>query len=419
MHHVLSNPLVRAATLLVAGAMALTACERADDELLAHHGVDVDNRLLYVGALSDESGPAAQLGRPYALGTRLLVHQINSGQSDLLPEGWRVRLVERDHGYDPQRAQAQFDQTKDRVLFFISVFGTPQILPLLDQLEAEDIVAFPTSLSSAMAANPHTPPLGASYNIEAMRGMDWLVEERYAGRDDLRAGIIYQDDDYGQDSLEGWRAAGEYHNVDVSAGVNLSDALADARATMTRLRDEGVEAVLLATLPSATLQLVRAAAEVDYEPVWLANTPAWTDGFIDPSVGGPELFERFYMVQSMPYWTEDTPFTREFTAALEEYTDGRMVPSNYTLGAYVRAAVAFEAFGRALESGDVTRRGYLAALQSIDEYDVNGALHEPMDLTTLPYRSATMTRVLRPLPEMHQREQVADYARPAALENLR
>ena len=85
--------------------------------LKAGKGVDVERKILYIGALNDESGPAAAIGKPYALGKRLLVDQINSGPTGLLPDGWRIELLEKDHKYNPQKAVQAYKEIKDKILF--------------------------------------------------------------------------------------------------------------------------------------------------------------------------------------------------------------------------------------------------------------------------------------------------------------
>ena len=151
-------------------SMGLLACDEAPTEpqagqageLLTDVGVDAANKVVRIGALNDESGPAAPIGKPYALGKRVLVAQVNAGGSGILPEGWTIELVERDHGYNPQGSVQAYNEIKEQVLFFGTSFGTPNTLPLVPMLERDGLVAFPASLSSKMAENAHTPPIGAS-----------------------------------------------------------------------------------------------------------------------------------------------------------------------------------------------------------------------------------------------------------------
>ena len=146
-------------TLAIAGAML--ACQPGTtDAPIKARGIDTEKKVLTIGALNDESGPAAAIGKPFALGKRILADTINAGGSGLLPDGWTVKLVEKDHGYNPQKSVQAYNEIKDQVLFIGSSFGTPNTLPLRAMLERDNMVAFPASLSSQMAQHKFTPPAG-------------------------------------------------------------------------------------------------------------------------------------------------------------------------------------------------------------------------------------------------------------------
>ena len=91
--------------MLCAAVLTLLGCSGGSTGAAGVPGVDLERKLLRIGALNDESGPVAAIGRPYALGKRLLAAEINAGDSGLLPDGWTVELVERDHGYNQRSHQ--------------------------------------------------------------------------------------------------------------------------------------------------------------------------------------------------------------------------------------------------------------------------------------------------------------------------
>lgn len=189
----------------LAGCFALAACGKKVDEKkqqpppagpgdaaaaapAAGPGVDAAKKVVRVGALNDESGPAKQIGVAFANGKRLLAKAVEAGTVKALPEGWKIELVEKDHGYNPQQSVQLYKEIKDDVLWLATSFGTPPTLPLLEDLKRDDMIAFPASLSSQMAANENTPPLGPSYVVEATRAMDWAVEKA-GGADKVKAAI--------------------------------------------------------------------------------------------------------------------------------------------------------------------------------------------------------------------------------------
>jgi ABC-type branched-subunit amino acid transport system substrate-binding protein len=414
------------ALVLAAAAIGLVAGCGDDDEQPAGggggaeqepevelRGVDMQNKVLSIGMLNGESGPAAVIGVPYAVGKRILAAEVNAGGSGLLPDGWTVRLVERDHAYNPQQSVQHYNAIKNEVLFIGTSFGTPNTLPLRDMLERDEIVAFPASLSSEMARHRWTPPLGPSYRVEAMRAMDWVVAEA-GGAGDVKAAIVYQQDDYGTDGLEGWRAAAQHHGVTIVSEQAVAAGQQDVTAVVTALEDAGATHVLLTILPSATGPVLGTAAQLGFTPVWIGNTPAWIDRFFDPEVIPPAVFGKFHLVTGLTYWAEEVPGMDRFVRAYERHGRNLNPPDFYILMSYVQGLAELEAFERALESGQpVTGRAYLErGVQGMSEWNAGGLI-QPIDLSRFPYVTSTRTRILKPKMGDRTWEEVAPYASPA------
>ena len=386
-------------------------------DIKADKGVDLAKKVVRFGTLNDESGPAATIGKPYALGKRILVEQVNAGGTGLLPEGWTVELVEKDHGYNPQKAVQAYNQIKNDVLLIATSFGTPNTLPLRPMLKRDKLVALPASLSSEMAKHPYTPPGAPSYVMEAMRAMDFVVDEvKKAGKDaaSIKAGIIYQQDDYGMDGLSGWKQAAEHHGVTIVSEQTVTPGQRDFAAVVTALKDAGASHVMLTVLPSASAPILATASQLLYKPVWMGQSPSWVDRFFDPEVIPAAVFETYHRVDAAPYWGEKLPGMDKFLAAYEKYGRKHMKPDGYILGSYLQGVAALEATKRAIEAGDLTRNGVLKAMQSIDNWRPMG-MAQPISLTSMPYVTATATRVSQPDFANKTWKIAADYASPAAL----
>ncbi len=396
--------------LLVTAAFALFACKPATPKA---PGVDLETKTLTIGALNDVSGPAATIGKPYALGKSILAQQVSAQGSGILPDGWKVTLVERDHGYNPQKALQAYQEIKDQVLFIGTSFGTPNTLPLRAHLERDLLVAFPASLSSKMAEHRFTPPLGAPYSVEAMRALDWVVDSA-GGAAAVKAAIIYQQDDYGTDGLIGWEQAAKHHNVAIVAKETIAPGQKDFAAAITALKTAGATHVLLTTLPSSTGPILGTAAQLQYAPVWIGNTPSWIDGFFNPQVIPSAVFAKFYWVTGLTYWGEPVPGMDKFLAAYEKYGKEQSPPDFYVLTSYTQGLVQLEAFRRALAANEPNRDGFVRALATLSPFDAGGLL-QPLDLAKFPYQTGTKTRVLRPLFDKKSWELAAPYADPVAL----
>jgi len=416
---------MRVLVTALALSVALAACGKKDETptptpsatdtpdapaLAADRGVDVDKKVIRVGALNDESGPAATIGKPFALGKRILAAQINAGDSDILPEGWTVELVERDHGYNPQRAVAAYNEIKNDVLFIATSFGTPNTLPLLPHLQRDKIVAFPASLSSKMAENAYTPPAGPAYALEARRAIDWIAAQAGDEKDDVKLGIVYQQDDYGADGLAGFKAQAQRHGLTAVVEETVTPGQKDFTAVISTLRERGATHVILTTLPSGTGPILGTAAQLGYTPVWIGLTPAWIDAFFSPEVIPSAVLGRFYWATSLPYWGEELPGMDAFMSAFDKH--GADAPRDfYVLLSYLQFQGGLAAAAAAIERGDITREGYLAGLQSLDSWDAGGLL-QPLSYTSVPYVTGTLVRLLKPDFEGRTWQVVAPYAEP-------
>jgi ABC-type branched-subunit amino acid transport system substrate-binding protein len=400
----MSAPPIRSLLLALPLLLATAAC--GSEESGGAPGVDLENKVVRVGLLNDLSGPAAVIGRAINLGIKIRYQEVNAG--GILPEGWTIVPVERDHGYNPQQSVQLYNEVYEDVLFLGMSFGTPTTLPLQPMLARDNMIAIPASLSSRTGRNEYTPIFTASYRTEAMRTVDWAVEQ---GGADVRVGIIYNQDDFGMDALEGLEVEAAYHGIEVASKQPIAPGQADFTAPVSALQAAGAEYVVLGILGGATSPILGTANQLGYEPVWVGNTPAWLDQYFDPEVVPPEVFENFHVVTSLPFWGEERPGMAEFLEAYEKYGRAQSDPDWWILLGYVIGAAGVEATRIAMESGELSREGLLSAMHQIDGWDLRGLL-EPVSLTTVPYLGGTETRIQTPILAERTWEVVADLAAP-------
>jgi ABC-type branched-subunit amino acid transport system substrate-binding protein len=368
-------------------------------------GVDATAKKIKIGTLNDESGPAAVIGKPYAQGKRILAQAVNGGDLKILPDGWTVELVERDHGYNPQKSLQAFKEIEDQVLFFATSFGTPNTIPLFPMLESKNVVAYPASLSSTMANNKSTPPLGPSYVLEAKRGMEWIVSEN-TDKAAIKAAVVYQNDDYGKDGLAGWKAAAEAHGVTIVSEQAVSPGQKDFTAVVSALKEAGASHVLLTVLPSATGPILGTSAKLKFMPQWLGSTPAWIDAFYKALPAA--VCTNYYQLSGTPFWGEDLPGMKEFEASVAKYAPDQS-PDFYVLVSYIQGLSELEVASNAISNGDISRAGYMKALSSVDGWNAGGLI-QPISLKSFPYETGKSVRVLKPDFENRSWTVVSDYA---------
>jgi ABC-type branched-subunit amino acid transport system substrate-binding protein len=367
--------------------------EAAPATLKTGKGVNAKGKTITIATLNALSGPAAMIGKPFGVGKQVLIKQANDPASKLLPKGWKIEMIEKDHGYNPAKSQQTFQAIKDQVLF-INSFGTPPTLPLRPYLKKDSIVAFPASLSSEMANFEYTPPIGPGYNLEARRAMDFAIKQA-GGADKVKAAILYQGDDYGKDGLKGWKRAAADRGVTIVGERAIKRGQKDFTAEIIELNKAGANYVLLTVLPSATGPILGTAIKMKFMPNWIGNTPAWVDAFFAHPKLPPVVFSKFYWATGLPYWGEKVPGMDTFLKAYQQHGQSLHRPDFYLLAAYVQGLASIEAIKRAIEAGDITRVGYLNALKSMRNFNAGGMM-QPADLSKFPYATGDRTRILKP-----------------------
>lgn len=375
-------------------------------------GVDAAKKVITIGALNDESGPAAAIGKHYADGKRLAFLVAN--ETKALPKGWTVKLIEKDHHYQPASSVKLYKEIKDKVLFVATSFGTPNTLPLRDMLKQDNMVAFPASLSSEMAKNAHTPPASAGYNIEAMRAMEFAIK-KYKSAKRVKAAIIYQDDDYGLDALAGWEAAAKHYKVKLVYKKGFKPGAKDYAAALKAIKRKRANVTLLAVLPSATPAILVTASKLRVrKSIWIGNTPAWVDAFFFVFKGPKAaVLKKFYWANSLPFWGEKVKGMDAFIKAFNKHKAKLKTkrPDFYTLISYIQGQIQIEALRRALAKGPLTRKSFLAALHSMKSWNAGGMI-KPINLSKVPYVTTTQARVLQPVVKKATWKVVAPYATP-------
>jgi hypothetical protein len=115
----------------------------------------------------------------------------------------------------------------------------------------------------------------------------------------------------------------------------------------------------------------------------------------------------------VPYWGEKVPGMDAFVKAFEAYAAKHegVRKDFYILGSYIQGLTQLEVVKRAIESGDITRAGYLKTLKSLKEWTAGGMV-QPVNLGSVPYVTSKRTRVLKPVMDKGTWEVAADYAEP-------
>lgn len=374
--------------------LTLASCSRTKTGAV---GVTPDT--IRVGMIGDLSGPLAFLGQEISAGARLYFQHV-SDQGGI--HGRKIKFLVEDDGYQPPRTLAACRKLLDRdqVLCLIGTVGTATTLAIEPVLQNERVpLVAPMTWSSVV----YDPPrryifgFGATYRMQS-----WVILNYI--RDNFRdvkprIGVVYQDDDFGQDGLKGVREAAAYYGLDLAAAEGYKRGATDFSTQLLNLKRAKATHVILWTVLREAAAVLKEARQLDWRPRFLGNHTFADDKIVE--LAG-EAARNLLVLTFGDVWagTQRMTFYREVN---RRYTPSH-TPRMLHAGGFVVAQGLVEALKRA--GKDVNREKLVEAAESFREWDEN------VFGTPLTYgpdqRISPVTQLLLARADVAQKRLVAD-----------
>lgn len=347
-------------------------------------GVDTAKKTISLGILTPLSGPvAAPIGVPLTKGIETYFDSVNANGGI---DGYKINLVEKDSQYNPQIQVQQYNQIHNDVLMLAESLGSPTTQAIVEQATRDQMLVSAASLDSILARQQYMILIGTPYRLQVENGLDYVVNK--LGDAHAKVGIISQDDAYGQDGLKGYQEAIScYGLTDVAkATYQLTDTTFTAQASA--MKNAGAKYVVLTAIPTAAAGIIGAAAQLNYFPHWILNSPAWANGLLGVSPQFTGLLQQtVWVVAQGATWGDRTaPGMAEMLDNIQKYAPSQK-PDGYFEFGYAEAKVTAAILKKAIENKDLTRAGLLKAFNSLDSVDLGGLF------PTAHYGSAPNQRV--------------------------
>ena len=370
---------LRPLALLVAAGFVAAACGGGRDDEDDSSGDEgaggepaeapgFDGETIRLGVVTPTSGRVAVIGEPLTNGNQAYWDYVNEEEGGVAGR-YPVELVVEDSAYDPPTAVQKYNQIKGDVVMFNQLLGTPVVNALLEQLEADNIVAAPASLDSFWVREQNLLPIGAPYQIQAINGLDWYVTE--GGGEGDAICTLRQDDPYGEAGQEGIDFALEQLDLGLTAEATFPVGNPDFTTQITQLQRAGCDMVWLVSTPTDTGSALGKAAELGYAPQWMGQSPTWIGAFVDSPLIS-YLEENFIWVSEGPEYGDDSvPGMAELLRIQETYAPDQEPDVYFNFG-YLESRAVHQVLEVAVENGDLSREGIIEAMNSIDELTFDG-----------------------------------------------
>jgi ABC-type branched-subunit amino acid transport system substrate-binding protein len=362
---------LRAVTLLSAAALlAATGCStKAQNDSSSSGsssgagqvktGRGVSGTTIKLGSLTDLTGVFAALGKDITNAQALYwadpAHKI-CGK-------YTVATEVKDHGYVTQQGIQLYSALHSDVLAIEQTIGSPINTGLSQQLQTDSMVNFPAAWAQSLTTNPENAVVGATYEIEMINVLDYLLKQNKIKQGD-KIGHIYFEGEYGQGGLNGSKYFASKHGLTVvEAKIKSTDT--DMTAQVTQLKAQGVKAIALTVAPSQTASAAGVAAAQGLDVPIAGNNPVFATALLKgPS--GPALKKNLYVASPVSPFDKNAGLLKAYQAKY---------PGDPTLGVVFGTAAADvmrQVLDKACKSGDLTPEGVTKAKADIGSVETGG-----------------------------------------------
>ena len=344
--------------------------EEDGGEILTGLGVDAENKVIRVGLNADLSGTFAALTTVITEGQQIFWERYNDNGGY---QGWTVEPVVLDNAYDVPTHLANYDifagEGDQGVVMLTQSTGSPHTAAIAEDLVDDDLLAIPLSWYSGWtdpAIGANVLEVQANYCIEAMNGVTYM-SETYGNK----IAIASFPGDYGQDGAIGANIAAEALGLEiVYDGEAQVIPGADQTPVITGIAESGADFVWLTTGPTQTAELIGGAAAAGYAGQWAGNSPAWNPALL--GTGLVDILDASYTHSTYTtlWGIGDSPGMQDLIATMQEYAPDNIADDVYIIS-WIEGLIAQTIIEQAIDNGDVTRAGMVAASQQV-EVDLQG-----------------------------------------------
>lgn len=333
--------------------------------------VNPDNGCIYLGILTDLTGPFAGFGSPLTTAQEAFWQRVNESggiQAEGVDTAYDVDVTtyQENTGYDPTEHSRLYEEMKPSILALAQTLGTPTTQAILPDMEASDVLAAPAGYTSLFNFEDVIIESSANYCVETMNSVDYAVEEY--GIESVMA--VHFEGDYGGDAAGGAMLAAEAHGLNFEPVPTPPGAEQQAEA-VGRIVAGQPDLVIVTTGPTEAAAIVGGAAAEGFTGRFIGTNPSYNPALIGPDSPAREAILNLYQAGgAFPDWSADTPAHQAMRDALgtpDDLNDG------YTAGWMWQYPIK-AALEAALAEGDLTRAGLRAAATSLTTVDYEGML---------------------------------------------
>lgn len=355
----------RKLSLLVLVVLMAVAC----DGPVKSPGITDDEIL--IGNVQDLSGPMKELGKLLPAGSNLYFDYVNE-QGGV--HGRKIRMLVEDAQYNPQKTVVAVKKLieKDQVFCLYNVIGTSPAEAARPLLQEAEVPLIAPATQSGTMSDMSRP--GARYIFHTDTGYDRQARilTTYAKEMDSNAkiGLIYQDDDYGENVLKGIREAEDELGIEVQK-ESYQRGATEFNGQVMNLIKGGCTHVIIAGIVKEPIIVMKTAAAMGYAPQFLGTSPTM-DHRVALAAG--DAGEGFIAANYAHLWDSDNPIPNLYRELCERSGIPQKMMGMYQYYGFTTAMVLVEGLRRA--GKNPTRKKLIRGMETFNNWD--GAGTQPL-----------------------------------------
>jgi len=236
-----------------------------------------------IGHTNPYSGPASAYG---AIGKAINAY-FDKVNAEGGVNGRKIKFVTQDDGYSPPKTVEVIRQLveQEKVLFVFNTLGTPPNTAIHKYMNAKKVPQLFVATGASKWGNPKEFPwtMGwqPDYNTEGQIYAKYLL----TNVKDPKIAVLYQNDDYGKDYLEGFHKGlgAEGKKAIVSeVSYEVTDPTVDSQ--VIQMANTKANAFFNITTPKFAAQAIKKAGEIGWKPLhFLNNVSASVSSVLKPA----------------------------------------------------------------------------------------------------------------------------------------
>ena len=344
------------AAMLAVGIMITGAAQA----MVKEPGVS-DSEIL-VGTSNILTGPSQYYGLQTNIGINCYFNTLNSHGGVF---GRKIKVVSEDDKYDPELAITNFRKLLAMGAFaLIGIGGSPCAAKYVPMAEAnqEPLVGFYCGpLFIDKPVKRYSFHLRPDYQNEMRQAVNHLWNEG----NQTKIAIIYQNDAYGSDLLEGVKQGLRSHNAELVAAASYTRNINNITEALSTVKKANPNVVILGAVYKPCADIIKMAHEQNWHPIFLTNSGSGVDAFIKNA--GPDAEGVICSDVAPSPDRTDLPGITEYIKALQQYYPNER-PNASSLKGYLDAMAFAEGLKRA--GKEPTRQKFITAMEGIANLDV-------------------------------------------------